>query len=96
VEWKNGVNVALHNYFLSIIIILKRDRLPTFPGAQGRKSCLVLEKNNNIKKDGAFEHLVTEGGKLSMVRQPPSMLRADAMLGTKKHTIRRAGRGVNW
>ena len=33
VECKNGVNVALHNYFLSIIIILKRDRQPTSPGA---------------------------------------------------------------
>jgi len=50
-----------HDYFLSIIIILKRDRQPTSPFPQWRKFGLVHEHNNNIKKGRAFENFLTDG-----------------------------------
>jgi len=62
---KNGVSVALHNYFLSIII-LKRHRSLTclaadVPGPKGVSvaSTLLVLEHNNIKKDRSFEHLLS-------------------------------------
>jgi len=54
VKCKNAVYVGLHNYFLSIIIILKWDRRQNSPGAQWRDWGLILEHNNNIKTGRSF------------------------------------------
>jgi len=61
VECKNGVSVALRNYFLSIII-LKKDRslsclAADVPGTKGVSvaSALLVLEHKNIKKNGAFD-----------------------------------------
>ena len=58
-DCKNGVSVALHNCFLSIIIF-KRDRSSLAADVPGHKgvsvaSVLLVIEHNNIEKDRAFD-----------------------------------------